>query len=168
MSLSSNLMTVPVGDETLLDAETGSTHPDPQQHALLLKKKLEEAVAEVGRLQSGITAHDELQRLLKQGRTLLQEMRGRLDEVTTDRNRLEGELGDTRTRLAEVESEREKLDGEKYQLQRQFEEALARQREMGEDLDEQRKQIDSLREAAVRAQALAREIMNAHEAARAV
>ena len=167
MSLS-NVMTVPAGDETLLDAEAGGAHPDPQQHALTLKKKLEEAVAEVGRLQSGITAHDELQRLLKQGRTLLQEMRGRLDEVTGDRNRLDAELGTTRARLAEVESEREKLDGEKYQLQRQLEEAVAKQREMGEDLDEQRKQIESLREAAVRAQSLAREIMNAHEAARAV
>ena len=42
-------------------------------------------------------------------------------------------------------------------------EATANQREMVQELDENRQQVETLREAAMRAQSLARQIMRAHE-----
>jgi chromosome segregation ATPase len=164
MSLS-HLSVAPYGEDQP-DTESTSETVDPQQQVLTLKKKLEEAVGEVVRLQSGIAAQEELQRLLKQGRALLQDLRLRMEEVSGERDRLKSEVDDMKAQLEQTESERDRLDTERRHLQRQLEEATDKQREMTEDLDEHRRRIESLRGAAVRAQALAREIVETHDTAR--
>jgi chromosome segregation ATPase len=52
---------------------------------------------------------------------------------------------------------------ERYTFERLLAEATSNQRDMVQELDEKRQQLETLREAAIRAQSLAREIMRAHE-----
>jgi len=61
---------------------------------LALKRKLEDAAADVGRVQSTVTSLEKLEQLLKQGRTHLQDLRGRLQEMTAERDQLKTEIGD--------------------------------------------------------------------------
>jgi chromosome segregation ATPase len=172
---------------------------DPQQQMLALKATLEAAAADCARLQNGLVSQQQLEQLLRQGRTHLQEMRSRLEQSTADRGRLEAEfndaksarqrevgdlqaqLGNVREELQQAAAERDRLarqlaeqeaahkryvddrTDERVKFERLLAEATSNQRQMAEELGEHRQQIDTLREAAMRAQSLAREIMRAHE-----
>ncbi|MSO56881.1 MAG: hypothetical protein EXQ55_08180 [Acidobacteria bacterium] len=172
---------------------------DLQQEMLALTAKLEGAVADCARLQNSLVSQQQLEQLLRQGRTHLHEMRSRLEHVTADRGRLEAEFNESRNaqqrEVGELQNQldnlREQLQqaaGERDRLARQLAEqeaahqrdveertddrikfkrllaeATSNQRQMAEELNEQRQQIDTLRETAMRAQSLAREIMRAHE-----
>ena len=173
---------------------------EAKQQMAALKQKLEEAVGQIDALQTTLAAQDQLEQLLKQGRTHLQDLRGRLQQVMAERDRLQTEAADTKTaHRAEVDQLQRQMDDLRAELQgataernrlaahleereaahkqfaeersderstfkRLLDEASSNQREMSEELNEQRQQIDMLREAAMRAQSFAREIMRAHEA----
>ena len=57
----------------------------------------------------------------------------------------------------------EERTDERFTFERLLAEATSNQRDMVQELDEKRQQLETLREAAMRAQSLAREIMRAHE-----
>lgn len=173
---------------------------EARQQMVAVKQTLEEVVGQIDALQTTLAAQEQLEQLLKQGRTHLQDLRGRLQQVTADRDRLLTEASDTKTaHRAEIDQLQRQMDDLRAELQaataernrlathleereaahkqfaeersderstfkRLLEEATSNQREMSEELDEQRQQIDTLREAAMRAQSFAREIMRAHEA----
>ncbi len=204
---------------------------DVREQVLGLKKKLEEAAGDFGRLQTTLASQQQLEDLLKQGRAHLQDLRARLLQATAERDRLQTEfaeykdahqrevdrlqgqidettgqalrqqtlaqqreldtlakeqeqrqqieaLGDElqkvtagRDRLAaELEEReatykqfREERTEERFTFERLIAEATSNQRDMVQELDEKRQQIETLREAAMRSQSLAREIMRAHE-----
>src|SRR4051794_10889770 len=77
------------------DAHTQT--PDLRLQVLGIKKKLEEAATECGSLQNSLVSQHQLEHLLKQGRTHLQDLRGRLQQMTVERDRLNGELNDQTT-----------------------------------------------------------------------
>jgi len=151
---------------------------DARQRMLAVKKTLDDASAAVESLQSALAAQHELEQLLKQGRAHLQDLRSRLQQVETERDQLHAELADSRaTRQREVEALQRQVD-EQTAAQKQFaderederstftrllNEAAGRERELMEERDRHRQHIDTLREAGLRTQALAREIMRAHE-----
>lgn len=151
---------------------------DARQRMLAVKKTLDEASAAVESLQGALAAQHELEQLLKQGRAHLQDLRGRLQQVEAERDRLQAELTDSRaTHQREVEALQRQAD-EQTAAQKQFadereeerttftrllNEAGGRERELMEERDRHRQHIDALREAGLRTQALAREIMRAHE-----
>ena len=152
---------------------------DARQRMLAVKRTLEDASAAVESLQSTLAAQHELEQLLKQGRTHLQDLRARLQRTEEERDRFRNELSDSqRTHQRDVDQLRQQLD-EQAAVHRQFAEerenerttftrllndAGAKEREMVEERDQQRQYIEALREAGMRAQSLAREIMRAHEA----
>jgi chromosome segregation ATPase len=210
---------------------THSESQDTQQQVVALKKTLEEAAKDCERLQSSLTSQQQLEHLLVQGRTHLQDLRRRLQHVTADRDRLQIEVSERKrahqqdverlqiqlgemtnhaflqrmlaeqrerdmttkelelrqhidaldeqvqnalaerdevaARLADREAAHKKYADdrmdERYTFERLLAEASSNQREMVQELDEKRQQLDTLREAAIRAQSLAREIMRAHE-----
>lgn len=180
---------------------------DVRQQMLALKRKLEEAVGQIESLQSTLGSQEQLEQLLKQGRTHLQDLRSRLQQATTElqqvtaeRDRLQAEstgskkahqievdhlqrqTDDLRAELQGVTAERNRLAAhleereaahkqfaeertdERSTFKRLLDEATSNQREMTAELNEQQQQIDTLREAAMRAQSFAREIMRSHEA----
>jgi chromosome segregation ATPase len=204
---------------------------DTQQQLLALKQKLEEAVGECEHLQGSLTSQQQLEQLLLQGRTHLQDLRTRLQHMTAERDRLQIELSDRQTahqhevervqiqlgemtnaaflqrmlaeqrdrdtrakqqdqqqqidaldeQLQNTVAERDSLTAqleqheaahrrfaderadERFTFERLLAEATSNQRDMVQELDEKRQQLETLREAAMRAQSLAREIMRAHE-----
>jgi chromosome segregation ATPase len=85
---------------------------DAHQRMFAVKRKLEEASAEVESLQAGLAAQQELEQLLKLGRTHLQDLRTRLQQAAAERDGLKAELSDSRS-LYERDTE---------QLRRQMEE----------------------------------------------
>jgi chromosome segregation ATPase len=176
---------------------------DARQRMLDIKRQLEEAVAQITSLQSGLTAQGELEQLLKQGRVHLQDLRNRVQQVSAERDKLQAEIvdakrshqsqidqlnremDDVRQELHSAAAERDRVAvqlseqeaahqrfaeeraDERSTFKRLLDEASSNQREMMQELNEQREQLDTLREAAMRAQSFAREIMRAHEAATA-
>jgi len=74
------------------DAHTETA--DVRQQMLALKRKLEDAAADVARVQNTVASVEKLEQLLKQGRTHLQDLRGRLQEMSADRDRLKTEIDD--------------------------------------------------------------------------
>jgi chromosome segregation ATPase len=185
--------------ETTAPAQTEAA--DARQRMLALKQKLDEAVADVDSIQSTLASQHELEQLLKQGRTHLQDLRNRLQQTIGERDRLHAELvesakthqhameqmerqmDDLRAELKGAQAERnrvasqlaeqeasharfaEERSDERATFKRLLDEASSNQREMMEELDGQRQQLDTLREAAMRAQNFAREIMRAHDSA---
>jgi len=180
-------------------AETDAT--DARQRMLIVKQKLDEAASELVAVQSNLASQQDLEQLLKQGRTHLQEMRNRLQQTAAERDQLQVQLTESakahehaieqlerqtddlrealqvangeRNRVAlqfaeqEVAHQRfaEERSDERNTFKRLLDEASSNQREMMEELDGQRQQLDTLREAAMRAQNFAREIMRAHDSA---
>ena len=174
---------------------------DARQRMLALKRKLDEAAADVDSIQSTLASQHDLEQLLKQGRTHLQDLRNRLQQTIGERDRLQAELvesakahqqaveqmerqmDDLRAELKGANAERnrvasqlaeqeasharfaEERSDERATFKRLLDEASSNQREMMEELDGQRQQLDTLREAAMRAQNFAREIMRAHDSA---
>lgn len=185
--------------DTTTPAQTEAA--DARQRMLALKRKLDEAVADVDTIQSTLASQHDLEQLLKQGRTHLQDLRNRLQQTIGERDRLQSELvesakahqhaveqterqmDDLRAELKGALAERnrvalqlaeqeashtrfaEERSDERATFKRLLDEASSNQREMMEELDGQRQQLDTLREAAMRAQNFAREIMRAHDSA---
>jgi chromosome segregation ATPase len=158
---------------------------DARQQMLAVKRTLDEASAAVESLQGALAAQHELEQLLKQGRAHLQDLRARLQHAENERERFRADLVESRTALDESRTAHQ---GDIEQLQRQLDEqaaahtqyaeertnerstftrllneAEAKEREMIQERDAQRQQIEALRDAGLRAQALAREIIQAHE-----
>jgi hypothetical protein len=153
---------------------------DARQRMLVVKRTLEEASAAVESLQSALAAQHELEQLLKQGRTHLQDLRARLQRAEEERDRFRTELADSRRvhqrdidQLQQQIEEQagahrqsaEERESERGTFTRLLNEAASKEREMIEERDQQRQHIEALREAGARAQSLAREIMRAHESA---
>jgi hypothetical protein len=151
---------------------------DARQRILVVKRTLEEASVAVESLQGALAAQHELEQLLKQGRTHLQDLRARLQRAEDERDQFRTELADSRRmHQRDVDQLQQQLD-EQAGAQRQFaeeretergtftrllNEAASKEREIIEEREQLRQHIDALREAGLRAQALAREIMRAHE-----
>jgi len=162
------------------DASAHTEAADARQRMLVVKRTLEEASAAVESLQSTLAAQQELEQLLKQGRAHLQELRTRLQRAEDERNRFHAELADSRrAHQGDVEQLQQQLDqqaaahkqfaeereDERSTFTRLLNEAASKQRELMEEREQQRLYIDVLREAGMRAQSLAREIVRAHETA---
>ena len=90
---------VPFNTSPASDAEASGQPeaPDARQRMLGVKRKLEEASGEIEALQSSLASQQELEKLLKQGRAYLQDLRSRLQQTATDRDRLQAELADSVT-----------------------------------------------------------------------
>ncbi|HUP41038.1 MAG TPA: hypothetical protein VM115_13020 [Vicinamibacterales bacterium] len=176
---------------------------DARQRMLEVKRKLDEAASDIDSLQTTLASQHDLEQLLVQGRTHLQDLRNRLEQTVGERDRLKAELAesanthqraveqverqmdDLRAELQSATAERNRLasrlaeqeashvqfaeerSDERNTFKRLLDEASSTQREMMEELDGQRAQLDTLREAAMRAQNFAREIMRAHDSAQA-
>jgi DNA repair exonuclease SbcCD ATPase subunit len=174
---------------------------DARQRMVAVKLKLDEVSAEIDAVQTTLASQHDLEQLLKQGRTHLQDLRNRLQQTVSERDKLQAELAESAkahqraveqierqmddvraelrgalaernrlaSQLAEQEASHERFAGERADERATFtrllEEATSNQREMLEELDGQRQQLDTLREAAMRAQNFAREIMRAHDSA---
>ena len=171
--------------DTGADAASAAETVDLPQQVSGLKKKLEDAVDELARLQNNVVAQQQLEQLLKQGRMHLQDLRVRLQQMTGERDRfamaldeaktarqrdveqLQAQLADAKQDIEDREAAHrrfaEERTAERQTLERLLAEATANQRDLVQELDEQRQQVQTLREAAIRAQSLAREIMRAHE-----
>lgn len=194
---------VPFNTSTGSDAEAPaqSEAADARQRMLGVKRKLDEASGEIAALQSSLASQQELEQLLKQGRTHLQDLRNRLQQTAVERDRLQAELADSarahqhhveqlerqmddlhaelqgataeRNRLAAQLGEQdaahkqlaEQRADEQSTFTRLLDEASSVQRELTAEVQEQRQQIHKLREAAMQAQAYARDIIRAHETA---
>ena len=97
---------VPFAMSPLSDPESGAhtDAADARQRMLAVKKTLDEASAAVESLQTALAAQHELEQLLKQGRAHLQDLRNRLQQAESERDRLHAELADRRaTHQREVE-----------------------------------------------------------------
>jgi chromosome segregation ATPase len=99
--------------------------PDARQRMLGVKRKLEEASGEIEALQSSLASQKELEKLLKQGRDYLQDLRNRLQQTAADRDglqaerdRLQAELADSATaHQRDVEQLVRQMDGLREELQ---------------------------------------------------
>jgi chromosome segregation ATPase len=187
------------GSDAAAPAQTDAV--DARQRMLVVKRKLDEVSSEVDSLQSTLASQQDLEQLLKQGKTHLQDLRSRLQQTAAERDRLQAELVESgkahQRAIEQIEREMEDLrealrgaTGERNRVAAQFaeqeasharfaeertderntfkrllDEASFNQRELMQELDEQRQQLDTLREAAMRAQNFAREIMRAHDTA---
>jgi fumarate hydratase class II len=169
------------GSEEAGPAQTDAA--DARQRMLTVKRTLEEASAAVESLQSTLAAQHELEQLLKQGRTHLQDLRARLQRAEEERDRFHAELAEARrTHQRDVDQLQQQLDeqaaahrqfaeereNERSTFTRLLNEGESKEREMMQERDQQRQQLDALREAGMRAQSLAREIVRTHESAAAV
>jgi chromosome segregation ATPase len=187
------------GSDAAAPEQTDAT--DARQRMLIVKQKLDEAASELETVQSNLASQQDLEQLLKQGRTHLQELRNRLQQTAAERDQLqvqlaesakahqhaieqiERQMDDQREALQAATGERnrvalqfaeqeaahqrfaEERSAERDTFKRLLDEASFNQRELMQELDEQRQQLETLREAAMRAQNFAREIMRAHESA---
>jgi predicted nucleic acid-binding Zn-ribbon protein len=151
---------------------------DARQQMLAVKRTLDEASAAVESLQGALAAQHELEQLLKQGRTHLQDLRARLQHAEEERERFRTELVESRTaHQRDVEQLQRQLDeqtaahaqfaeeraNERGTFTRLLNEAESKERDMIQERDGLRQQIEALRDAGLRAQSLAREIIQAHE-----
>lgn len=188
--------------DSIASAQTDAA--DARRRMLDVTHKLQDVAGDIEAIQHALASQQELEQLLKQGKAHLQDLRGRLQQISAERDRLQAEVADsahahqrtveelerhmddaraelqvmtadrnrTAAQLAEQitaheEFARERAD-ERNTFKRMLDEASFTQGEMAAELEEQRQQIDTLREAALRAQSFAREIMKAHETAQAI
>jgi chromosome segregation ATPase len=108
--------------------------PDARQRMLGVKRKLEEASGEIEALQSSLASQKELEKLLKQGRAYLQDLRDRLQQTAADRDRLQTELTVSATaHQRDVEQLVRQMDGLRAELQG----ATAERNRLASQLDEQ-------------------------------
>jgi chromosome segregation ATPase len=155
------------------DSEGATPQPsesaDARHSVLVIKQRLLEAANEIESLQAALGAQLDLELLLKQGRMHLQELRSRLEQTAAERDRLQIDLAESvkahQRDLGTREQQIEDLRAEQRTSTRLLDEASSIQRELTEEVQEQRQQIHKLREAAMRAQAFARDIIRAHQIA---
>jgi chromosome segregation ATPase len=171
--------------QTTTKAAVPATPGQVRQQVVALNQELEEAASKFERLQEALATQQHLAQLLKQGQAHLQNLRKQNDALrqqveltTSDRDRLAARLVDLEREVGRATAERDQLSleleqreavrqqvaGERSEERSTFErllaEARSNAREMVQELDEQREQNNILREAAMRAQSLARQIMN--------
>jgi chromosome segregation ATPase len=146
------------GPESDAEPAAPSDAADPQQQVLALKAMLEAAVGDCTRLQNSLVSQQQLEQLLRQGRTHLQEMRSRLEQATADRGRLEAEVneandarnarqrevGDLQTQLGNVREELQQAAAERDRLARQLAEQEAAHQRYVEDRTEDRIKFERL------------------------
>jgi chaperonin cofactor prefoldin len=115
------------------------------QQVLDLKRKLEEAASDFGRLQSSLAPHQQLEQLLRQGRIHLQDLRSRLQQVTVERDRLETEFSDHKTaRQGEIDRLQTQVEDARREAFLQQTLAEQRERDMLSKNQDQLHQIDAL------------------------
>jgi chromosome segregation ATPase len=132
-------------------------------HLQDLRNRLQETLAERDRLQADLVESGKAhQRSIEQIERQMDDVRAELQGASAERNRLAAQLAEQEASHARFAEERA---DERATFKRLLDEASSNQREMMEELDGQRQQLDTLREAAMRAQNFAREIMRAHESA---
>jgi chromosome segregation ATPase len=173
--------------QTTTKAAAPATPGQVRQQVVALNQELEEAASKFERLQEPLATQQHLLQLLKQGQAHLQNLRKQNDALrqqveltTTDRDRLAARLVDVEREVGRATVERDQRSRELEQreaahqqfarerseerstFERLLAEARSNEREMVQELDEQREQNNILREAAMRAQSLARQIMNTH------
>ena len=127
---------VPFNTSPPPDAEASGQPEAPDAHRRMLgvKRKLEEASGEIEALQSSLASQQELEKLLKQGRAYLQDLRNRLQQTAADRDRLQAELADSVTaHQRDVEQLARQMDGLRVELQG----ATAERNRLSAQLDEQ-------------------------------
>src|SRR5688572_29835123 len=74
-------------------AEAGEAAPtEVRQQISVLNKELEEAASKFERLERALATQEQLEQLLRQGRSHLQDLRSRLQQMTAERDRLQTEL----------------------------------------------------------------------------
>ncbi len=139
-------------------------------HLQEMRNRLQLAVTERDRLQaesaaSAIAHQTAIEGLERQLERQIDENRAELKGVTAERDRVAEQLAMKEAAHEAFACERTE---ERNTFKRLLDEASFTHREMTEEIEEQRQQIDTLREAAMRAQSFAREIMKAHEAAQAI
>ena len=148
---------------------------------LVVKRTLDEASAAVESLQSALAAQHELEQLLKQGRTHLQDLRARLQRAEDERDRFRTELDDSRSmhqrdldqlqhqvdeQAAAHRQLAEERESERGTFTRSLDEAASREREMIEERDQLKQHVDALREAGYARPVAGPRVVRAHEADR--
>lgn len=118
-----------------------------RQQLSALNEELEEATNKFERLQGALAIQQHLEELLREGRTRLQDLRSRLQEMTAERDVLQTALNDHAT------AHRLEIEGLQRQIQEDARDALAQrtlaeqhERAMLSKHEEQRQQIDALRQ----------------------
>jgi exonuclease VII small subunit len=106
-------------EAALLDAEQRQPMGASSEQLLMLESKIKEVETDRQRLEQSLSKLPQLELLLKQGRTHLQDLRAKLEEATKERDRLAAQLGGR-----EVENER--LWAEQVQLQQSLTEQQQR------------------------------------------
>jgi chromosome segregation ATPase len=131
-------------------------------HLQELRNRLQQTAAERDRLQAdaaeAAAAH---QREIGQIDQQMDALRAELQGAIAERNHLAAQIAQQESAHRQFADER---DAEQGNFTRLLDEASSIQRELTEEVQEQRQQIHKLREAAMRAQAFAHDIIRAHEA----
>jgi chromosome segregation ATPase len=118
---------------------------DVREQVLGLKKKLEEAAGDFGRLQTNLASQQQLEDLLRQGRAHLQDLRARLLQTTAERDRVQTEFAEYKeAHQREVDRLQAQIDETAGQALRQQTLAQQRERDMLAKEQEQRQQIEAL------------------------
>jgi len=163
-------------DEALGDIESirGSLAAQQQLEQLLvqgrthlhdMRGRLQQTASERDAVQAELAATRKThQHEIDQFQRQIDDVREELQQAARERDRLAVQLAEQEASHKRFAEER---TDERDTFKRLLDEASSNQREMMQDLDEQRQQIDTLREAAMRAQNFAREIMRAHDSATA-
>ena len=130
-----------------------------------LRGRLQLAGAERDRLQAEVADSSKAhQRAIEQLERQMDDVRAELQGAIAERNRLAAQVEEQEAAHKQLAEERA---DERSTFKRLLDEASFTQSEMTAQLEEQRQEIDTLREAAMRAQSFAREIMRAHETTQA-
>jgi chromosome segregation ATPase len=122
---------------------------DARDRMAALKQQLEQAVAEIDALQSTLSSQQQLEQLLKQGRTHLQDMRNRLQQTVSERDALQTELADSRRthqreieqlqrQIDDVQAELQQASGERNRLANQVAEQEASHKQFAEERTDER------------------------------
>src|SRR5688572_9975220 len=100
------------------DAPAQPGAADARQRMLGVKQKLEEASGEIEALQRSLASQQELEKLLKQGRVYLEDLRSRLQQTTVERDHLQAELARREAEHQNTVGQLERqLDGLRAELQ---------------------------------------------------
>jgi hypothetical protein len=135
------------GEPRTVEPAAQAERYDARQQVIDLKRTLEEAANECGRLQSSLVSQQQLEQLLKQGRIHLQDLQSRLLLVTAERDQLKTEFTDHKiASQREIERLQTGLEETTREAFLQQTRAEQREREMLSKVQEQRHHIDALAE----------------------
>jgi chromosome segregation ATPase len=118
---------------------------DVREQVLSLKKKLEEAADDFGRLETNLASQQQLEDLLKQGRAHLQGLRAKFLQATAERDRLQAEFTEYKNaHQGEIDRLQAQLAETTGQALRQQTLAQQRERDILAKEQEQRQEIETL------------------------